>query len=122
MFPGWFRKKKSQLSGVPAVRRLKTYSAESGYVYQYYFEGKRESAAFVFSVSADRRNWREITVVLTDSPPTVRERVLTSTDLYAVAKIALFASFDRCVSPSELQDLIHVRECELQEVADRLGW
>ena len=38
----WLRKKKqAPLTGAPPVRRQKTYSAESGYVYQYFYEGQR---------------------------------------------------------------------------------
>ena len=41
----WLRKKKdAPLTGAPAVRRQKTYSAESGYVYQYFYEGQRPAA------------------------------------------------------------------------------
>jgi len=54
-------KKEAPLTGAPAVRRQKTYSAESGYVYQYYYEGQRPASRdgssgieFVFNVSADR--------------------------------------------------------------------
>jgi len=42
----WLRKKKeAPLTGAPAVRRQKTYSAESGYVYQYFYEGQRPASA-----------------------------------------------------------------------------
>ena len=41
MFRNFFSKKPLPLTGAPAVRRLKSYSAQSGYVYQYFYEGQR---------------------------------------------------------------------------------
>ena len=60
----WLRKKKeAPLTGAPAVRRQKTPSAESGYVYQYFYEGQRaanrdgvQGVQYVFNVSADRKS------------------------------------------------------------------
>jgi len=66
-----FSKKRAPLTGTPTVRRLKNYSAQSGYVYQYYYEGQRESRAadgscheFVFRISADCKNWHESSVLV----------------------------------------------------------
>src|SRR5437867_3892847 len=59
----WFRRKEAPLTGAPAVRRQKTHSAESGYVYQYFYEGQRpasrdgaQGTQYVFNVSADRKS------------------------------------------------------------------
>jgi hypothetical protein len=41
MLRNFFSKKPLPLTGAPAVRRLKSYSAQSGYVYQYFYEGQR---------------------------------------------------------------------------------
>src|SRR5438105_8981319 len=99
-----FRKafeKKAPLTGVPVVRRLKTYSSENGYVYQYAYEGQRPHASgteFVFTISADRKNWHDLSVIV--SAEAVRSwegahaRRLNSTDWYAIAKMALFAALD----------------------------
>jgi hypothetical protein len=54
MFRRFFAPKPVPLSGAPAIRRMKTYSAQSGYVYQYFYEVQRPGTEFVFSVSADR--------------------------------------------------------------------
>ena len=50
------------LTGAPPYRRQKTYTAETGYVYEYYYEGYRvaarndeSGAEHVFAVSADRK-------------------------------------------------------------------
>src|SRR5438445_251084 len=52
------------MGGFQNKRRMKTYTAETGYVYQYYFVGKREAlpqapeapaAEYVFDVTPDRK-------------------------------------------------------------------
>ncbi|MGH9580577.1 MAG: hypothetical protein ACRD2R_06255, partial [Terriglobales bacterium] len=52
---------------------MKTYSAESGYVYQYYFVGRREALAddpeapateFVFDATSDRKTTFAVSVFL----------------------------------------------------------
>ena len=62
MLRNFFAKKPPPLTGAPAVRRMKSYSAQSGYVYQYFYEGQRpfrsggeSGIEFVFTVSADRK-------------------------------------------------------------------
>ena len=69
----WFRKKEAPLTGAPAVRRQKTHSAESGYVYQYFYEGQRAAkrdgapgTQYVFNVSADRKSSSPVSVFVGD--------------------------------------------------------
>src|SRR5207302_5733890 len=71
VFRNLFSRKKSPLTGAPPVRRLKTYSAQSGYVYQYYYEGHRDfrsggesGTEFVFQISADRKTWDATSVLV----------------------------------------------------------
>src|SRR6266849_4834204 len=96
---GWIRKKTAPLTGAPAVRRQKTYSAESGYVYQYFYEGQRPAerdgspgAQYVFSVSSDRKASVPVSVFLSEEAlgiwQTGHDRQLGSTERYAVAKMA----------------------------------
>src|SRR5947209_7518332 len=77
VFRSFFSKKKTPLSGAPPVRRMKTYSAQSGYVYQYFYDGHREyrgggdeGVEFVFTVSADRKSPHETSVLV--SGPAIR--------------------------------------------------
>src|SRR5580698_6604912 len=60
----------------PPVRRLKTYTGSQGYVYQYYFVGKRPAlpddpeapaTEFVFDVTSDRKLTFAVSVFLPDS-------------------------------------------------------
>ena len=74
MFKKFFSRTETALTGAPPVRRLKTYSAQSGYVYQYYYEGYRRSppsgesgTEFVFTISADRKSWRPSSVLVGDA-------------------------------------------------------
>jgi hypothetical protein len=93
------------LRGAPSIRREKTYSAQTGYVYQYYYEGFRDSERngragheYVFHVSSDRKTAFPLTVFLAaetvDSWQRPRSRPLTPTEQYAAVKMALFRTFD----------------------------
>jgi hypothetical protein len=124
--------KKRALTGAPAVRRMKTYSAQSGYVYQYYYDGQRpfgSSAAgieFVFSVSADRASWRPASVLIGDAAIAAWQdrhgRQLSSTERYALAKMALFQAFDERATPERMKDEVLVRPADVEAIADTLGF
>ena len=94
-----------------SVRRMKTYTGEMGFVYQYYFVGKRAALAedpaapateFIFDVTADRKTMVSSSVFL--KPEALRAwsrahgRELNDTEQYAVAKMRLFRAFDRVES------------------------
>jgi hypothetical protein len=128
-----FGARRAPLAGAPAVRRLKTYSAESGYVYQYFYEGRREARTgsaragieFVFRVSADRKTWMPISVVLATSTVQTWEqahgRELSPAERYAVAKLALFQAFDERSAPAQLRDEVCVRNADIEGIVERLG-
>ena len=55
------------------IRRVKTYTGETGYVYQYYFVGKRPaldsdteapSTEFIFDVTSDRKTIFAVSIFL----------------------------------------------------------
>jgi hypothetical protein len=115
----WLRKKEAPLSGAPAVRRQKTHSAESGYVYQYFYEGwraaSREGVAgtqFVFNVSADRKSSFPVSVFVADAAfgswQREHARDLSSTERYAVAKLALFQTFDLRPDPAAMSEEVRI--------------
>jgi hypothetical protein len=115
----WLRKKDAPLTGAPAVRREKTHSAESGYVYQYFYEGQRPAkrdsgpgGQYVFHVSADRKTSFPVSVFISESAlePWQREhgRELGSTERYAIAKLALFQAFDRRETPAAMSEEVRV--------------
>ncbi|HYM10012.1 MAG TPA: hypothetical protein VEU62_04735 [Bryobacterales bacterium] len=93
------------LHGAPPVRRQKTYSAQTGFVYQYYYEGYRESERagrpgneYVFQISSDRKASFPLTVFLPRAAVEAWQqghgRQLIATEQYAAVKMALFEVFD----------------------------
>ena len=120
----WFRKKEAPLSGAPTVRRQKTHSAESGYVYQYFYEGqraaKRDGAAgtqYVFNVSADRKSSFPVSVFVSDLAleewQKQHGRQLSSTERYAIAKLALFQAFDQRETPAAMSEEVVVQALDV---------
>jgi hypothetical protein len=96
------------------IRRLKTYSAQTGYVYQYYFVGKRSaldgdpeapSTEYIFDVTADRKTTFAVSIFLQPQALTAwsanRGRQLSDPEQYAAAKLRLMQGFD------EIVDMLH---------------
>lgn len=96
------------------VRRLKTYVTQTGYVYDYYFVGKREALAneplapaaeFVFDVSSDRKTTYAVSVFLSpralDAYAASHGRTLSEPEQYAAVKLRLMQAFD------EIVDMLH---------------
>jgi hypothetical protein len=95
------------MSSNPSLRRLKTYTGAQGYVYQYYYVGKRaalpddpESPAteFIFDVTSDRKLTYAVSIFL---PDTTRDawtkghgRALNDAEQYGAVKLRLFRAFD----------------------------
>jgi hypothetical protein len=88
-----------------AVRRVKSYSASNGYVYQYcFYEVNRitheggPAGEFVYAISADRRATFPLRIVVAQTAleawAQANGRALTSSEEYAVAKMRLFQAFD----------------------------
>jgi len=128
----WFTRKAAPLTGAPAVRRLKTYSAQSGFVYQYRYEGHRpirvaDGAAdeFVFHVSATRNGGVPVTVRVPEAAihawEETHSRQLNSTERYAIAKMALFQAFDERPTPASMTDEVRVRHADLVAILETLG-
>ena len=87
----------------PRTVRLKTYTAETGLVYQYYFVGKRRAlqetaAEFVFDVSSDRQVRFSVSVFIPESALATwrlgHNRNLADAEIYAAAKMRLLRAFD----------------------------
>jgi hypothetical protein len=92
------------------VRRMKTYTGATGYVYQYYFVGKRPAmpdrdgatsapaTEYIFDVTSDRKSLFAVTVVVEQAAVDWwREshgRALTDPEQYAAAKLRLMQAFD----------------------------
>jgi len=86
---------------------VKTYTALTGYVYEYYFVGQRTalesdpcapSTEFIFDVSSDRKSIFAVSVFLPsrvlEAYAADRRRSLSQPEQYAAAKLRLLQGFD----------------------------
>ena len=132
VFDRWLSRKPQPLSGAPAIRRQKTYSGQSGYVYQYYYEGhrpyKRErnhGTEYVFNVSADRKTSIAVSVLVSDTAledwQSRHGRTLYASERYAIAKMALFQAFDERPEPATMDADVHVRAADVEAILITLG-
>lgn len=118
-----------------AVRRVKSYSAATGYVYQYFFfeveRVRRGSAAgteYRYHVSADRQTTFPLVIFVDRSAVEAWNRRigrdLTGTEEYAVAKLRLFQAFDELDSlASPVRDrppVVVVDETNLDALLEQL--
>ena len=119
------------MSKPETVRRIKSYSAASGYVYQYQFQdahpAQRDAAhgnEFVYYVSADRKTMFPIRIfVLQEALEKWTKqtgRALTGTEEYAIAKMRLFQALDDVVDFATARPELTVDDSNLQALIDRL--
>ena len=114
------------------VRRMKTYTGATGYVYQFYFVGKRPATApdtgateFIFDVSADRKTTFATSVFL--KPDALRAwdaahgRQLTETEQYAAAKMRLLRAFDEIEAMMEHGRRLEIDGQNIEELLEPLG-
>ncbi len=83
--------------------RWKTYAAQSGYVYQYVFEGVRGDETYVFRAVSGPAIELTLEVVIdakTLEPWVQQNRPLTEIECYGVAKLALQRALDQESSPT----------------------
>ena len=94
-----------ELLGRPQIRREKAYAADSGYVYQYTYEGYRAATRsdsigreFVFECTSDRAARFRLAVFAPDESFAAWERStgreLNAVERYAIVKMQLFAILD----------------------------
>jgi hypothetical protein len=132
MLRNFFARKPLPLTGAPTVRRLKSYSAQSGYVYQYFYEGQRpfgsggeSGTEYVFTVSADRKAFHPASVLVGEAEVRAWEqtygRELASTERYAVSKMALFQAFDERATPELMKHEVRVRGADMAAIIETLG-
>ncbi len=120
------------------IRRLKTYTGSQGYVYQYYFVGKRPSAPsnassvgrseadeYIFDVTSDRKLTYAVSILL--SRQVVAEwanshgRSLSDSEQYAAVKMRLFRAFDEVQDPQAHGWRLQIDSPSLEESLASLG-
>jgi hypothetical protein len=116
------------------VRRLKTYTGAQGYVYQYYFVGKRlalsedpeaPATEFVFDVTSDRKLTYAVSIFLPDSTRAAwsqaHARPLSDAEQYAAVKLRLFRAFDELEDVKAHGRRLTIDATSLEEALTTLG-
>jgi hypothetical protein len=113
------------------IRRMKTYTGAQGYVYQYYFVGKRSARTsppageYVFDATSDRKTTFAISVFLTEEATAKwaarHGRILTDAEQYGAVKMRLFKAFDEIENMMNDGRQLFVNAEMLEEVLSTLG-
>lgn len=116
------------------VRRLKTYAGAQGFVYQYYYVGKRPALAgdaeapateFIFDVTSDRKLTYAVSVFLPESALTAwsanHGRPLNDAEQYAAVKLRLFRAFDELEDVQTQGRRLSIGSTLLDEALSTLG-
>ena len=117
----------------PAIRRMKTYTGGQGYVYQYYFVGKRAAmtnssgaaAEYVFDVTSDRKTTFAVSVFMPEE--SIRQwaanhgRSLTDAEQYGAVKMHLFRAFDEIENMMANGRRLFANPESLEQVLANLG-
>ena len=113
------------------IRRLKTYAGSQGYVYQYYFVGKRpaatppDSTEYVFDVTPDRTNTYAVSLFLPHAVVLAwletHGRPLSDSEQYAAVKLRLLRAFDEIANVQLEGRQLHIDVAFLEESLSSLG-
>ena len=114
------------------IRRMKTYTGGQGYVYQYYFVGKRPavepgapSTEYVFDVTSDRKTTYAVSVLVEldalQSWTQAHGRAPTEAEEYGAAKMRLFKAFDEVEDMMSAGRNLRVDLLSLEEAFTTLG-
>jgi hypothetical protein len=133
MFRSWWEnviRRDPPLTRNPSVGRPRTYSAESGYVYQYVFSGYRHLSRrndrlteYVFEVTSGRGPAFATKIVLSEFAmrcSVADGRDLSASERFGIAKLALKRSLDTYDHPSAVPAELIVAEHELREISEIL--
>jgi hypothetical protein len=114
------------------VRRMKTYTGGQGYVYQYYFVGKRPAVdpgtpgtEYIFDVTSDRKVTYAVSVLVEAAAlkawADAHGRAPTEAEEYGAAKMRLFRAFDEVEDMMSSGRELRVGLAELEEAFTTLG-
>ncbi len=114
------------------IRRMKTYTGGQGYVYQYYFVGKRAAVEpgdpateYIFDVTSDRKTTFSVSVLVEknalQSWTEAHGRAPTEAEEYGAAKMRLFRAFDEIEDMMGAGRQLPVGLPELEEAFGTLG-
>jgi hypothetical protein len=113
---------------------MKTYTGETGYVYQYYFVGKRPAlpdaaeapaTEFIFDVTPDRKTMFAVSVFLKAEAPAAwaaaHGRELSEAEQYGAAKMRLFRGFDQIEKLRDEGRSLLIAAADIEELLAPLG-
>ncbi len=111
---------------------MKTYTGATGYVYQYYFVGKRAAlapdapaTAFIFDVTSDRKVTFATSIFLKpdaiEAWSAAHGRELTETEQYAAAKMCLLRGFDEIEAMIDHGRRLLIDGANIEELLEPLG-
>jgi hypothetical protein len=115
------------------IRRMKTYTGGQGYVYQYYFVGKRASIGdasvdateYIFDATSDRKTTFAVSVFLAEDAMKKwaerHGRALTDAEQYGAVKMRLFQAFDEIENMMVDGRQLFVNAETLEQVLSSLG-
>ncbi|MGA3107709.1 MAG: hypothetical protein ABSD53_24765 [Terriglobales bacterium] len=117
------------------IRRLKTYTGSQGYVYQYYFVGKRpgapsdakqsEADEYIFDVTNDRKLTYAVSILLSHERvgewTSSHGRSLSDSEQYSAVKMRLFRAFDEVQDPQTYGWKLLIDSQSLEESLASLG-
>ena len=112
------------------IRRMKTYTGGQGYVYQYYFVGKRPAPGggateYIFDVTSDRKVTYSVSVrvelIALESWARIHGRAPTEAEEYGAAKMRLFKAFDEVEDMMASGRELRVDLASLEEAFTTLG-
>ena len=112
------------------IRRLKTYTGSQGYVYQYYFVGKRldptsDANEYIFDVTSDRKLTYAVSIFLPHQVVAAwaesHGRPLSDSEQYAAVKMRLFRAFDELENMQAHGRQLQIDSQSLEESLASLG-
>ena len=115
-------------------RRIKNYAGQTGFVYEYYFVGKRPAlendpeapaTEYIFDVSPDRKTTFSVSVFLSrtavETWATTRGRTLADPEQYAAAKLRLLQAFDEVTDMLKYGRRLKIEAAALDELLASIG-
>lgn len=116
------------------VRRMKTYTGQTGYVYQYYFVGKRDAlpgapeapaTEYIFDITPDRKTMFAVSVFVRGEALAAwaarHGRRLSDSEQYAAAKMRLFQALDEIENVRSSTRRLPVDASNVDELLAGLG-
>ena len=114
------------------IRRMKTYTGGQGYVYQYYFVGRRAAiealppaTEYIFDVTSDRKSTYAVSVLVEkaalDAWTSAHGRTPTDAEQYGAAKMRLFKAFDEIEDMKAAGRVLRVDAANLEDAFATLG-